>query len=447
MFIKNYLLCFCLLFAMIFSCQGKALAHEACTRKDEKPRQKTITITVDQFDQLMQKLDSLQNQVNNLNQELETIKSDKTTQATSAGAETPVKTAEDEELLRQLQKEMGKSEAEVPVTAASAVGDTKMNPNIAVTGDFLWSINHNKNRDGGSPFNLRELGVEFQSNIDPWSSAKVALGVVNEDGEFKAGIEEAYINYHKMPFGTKLRAGQFFIPFGKDNELHQHSRPYSDVPNVVENFLEPGNLPGTGVMLSALLPTGNVYTEAMAAVINDQSSRSFSEGSSGKPLYFGRLRSFLDINDSSNIELGYSHLRGFNNADATRLSQIHGIDATYRWRPVDRGKYNSLLLRGEYLWSKRNNVDRIVNSKGYYGLAQYQLNRNWYLGGRYDYSEFPNLVNAHENAYGLFVTYFPTEFAYYRLHYKDTRRNYAPNYRQLMFQVNFMIGPHGAHSF
>jgi hypothetical protein len=453
---KSYFLFF-LLLIVLSSSQLHVLAHgkeESCKKHDSCQKKKTITITADQFDKLMQKLDSLQNQINNLNQELETIKGEKPT-VPSKGMKTPAQTAdavdededEDDELLKQLQREMGKCEAEVPVTPATAIGDTKMNPNIAVTGDFVWNMNHNKDRDGGGPFNLREIGVEFQSNIDPWSSAKVAVGIVNEDGEYKAGIEEAYISYHKMPFGTKLKAGQFFLPFGKDNELHQHSRPYVDVPNVVENFLEPGNLPGTGVMLSALLPTGNVYTEVIGSVINDQSSRSFTEGASGKPLYFGRLRSFLDINDSSNIELGYSHLRGYNDEDATRLTQINGLDVTYRWRPLMRGKYQSLMLRGEYLQSRRNDIDGVINSKGYYGLAQYQMNRNWYIGGRYDFSEFPDLINANEKAYSAFLTYFPTEFAYYRLQYKDTRRNFAPNYRQLMFQVNFMMGPHGAHSF
>jgi hypothetical protein len=463
MFRKIYFLCFFLLLALLLPCQNYALAHGKdgnCQKQDgcqnQKKKPKTITITVDQFEQLMNKLNSLQNQVDNLNNDLETIKGEKPEHAASACTETPSKAIDkkdkdkhktDDHLLRKLQKEMGKCESEVPVTSATAVGDTKMNPNITVTGDFVWNINHNKDRDGGSPFDLREIGVEFQSNIDPWSSAKIAVGVVNEDGEYKAGIEEAFISYHKLPLGMKAKAGQFFLPFGKDNELHQHSRPYVDVPNVVENFLEPGNLPGTGVMLSALLPTGNVYTEVMGSVINDQSSRSFTEGASGKPLYFGRIRSFFDVNDSSNIELGYSHLRGFNDEDATRLTRINGVDLTYRWRPVMRGKYQSLMLRGEYLQSRRSETGGVINSKGYYGLAQYQMNRNWYIGGRYDFSEFPDLVNARERAYSAFLTYFPTEFAYYRLQYKNTRRNFAPNYRQLMFQVNFMMGPHGAHSF
>ena len=182
-------------------------------------------------------------------------------------------------------------------------------------------------------------------------------------------------------------------------------------------------------------------------MINDESDISFSNGSSGKPLYLGHLRTYMDLTESSNLELGYSYLTGCNNALTSKLTTIQGADLTYRWKPLQRGSYNSFLLRGEYLWSNRNNNNSTVNSSGYYGFAQYQLNRNWYIGTRYDNTGYPELVNSREQSYSGILTYYPTEFSFYRLQWKKTDPSFAPGFNQWLFQMNFSIGPHGTHKF
>jgi hypothetical protein len=427
-------------------------------------KKQTVTITKDQFDTMMEKMNSMQKQIDSLQTKLSSIKPAAPNQSGTVentgqniSKEPAVTTSlqqidstgnqESEKELQKLQQEQQIEDNNASSPQQTINRQNTGNPNISLIGDFIWNINHNKKIDGGSPFQVREVELAFQDKIDPWSRADVFTALHNENGDYHLHLEEAYLTLQQLPLGLQMKMGKFLLPFGKDNLLHQHARPYVDVPNVVYNFLGPEGLSSTGAEANAFIPIGKFYTELTGTVTNDESSRSFTNGQSGKPLYLGHLRSYFDLTESSNVELGYSHLRGFNNPMATRLSRLNGVDLTYRWKPLERGNYKSILLRGEYMWSRRTNPDRIVNTKGYYGFGQYQINKNWYLGARYDYSQFPNLINCNEKAYSGILTFFPTEFSYYRLQYKDTQRNYAPNYKQWLFQVNFLMGPHGAHKF
>ena len=427
--------CLLLLFAILLVFAGPAYA--AGNNKKE-----TITIDKAHFNKILKRLDDLEREVKDLRNQMTKPAAKPAPDSPAPGKDKPTGELSDEDMLKQLQKEMS---GEDPKDEAKRVQvpPACQNPDISVVGDFVWQANHNKAVDGDNPFSLREIELAFEHNVDPWSKANVYVGF--HDGHVH--VEEGYLSLHKLPFGAKARVGNFFVPFGKDNQTHPHARDYVDMPNVVKNFLGPENLAGTGAEVSYVVPVGKVFTEVTAAAVNDQGSRSFSGGTSGKPLYAAHVRAYTDLSDASNLEVGYSHLRGFNNEAATRLSRLHGLDLTYRWRPTTKGKYKSLLLRGEYLWSRRNNPDRVLKSDGGYALARYQLNRNWFLGARYDNTGFPGLVDSREKAYSGILTYYPTEFAYYRLQYKHTDRNYARKLRELWFQINFMMGPHGAHDF
>lgn len=425
--LKKHFVIILLIFSLFANFTGQAYAEE------KQP---------DKIIEMEQKIDLLQEQLKVMQDELEKLKKEK---EESKPVLTPQQ--EDEELLRQLQEEMLLEDEKERAETTPRAGNTAFNPEISVNVDFLWNLNHNKRIDGGSPFNIREAEIAFQSKIDPWSDLNVFAGIHNENGQVHTHLEEAYATFYKLPLGLQMKAGKFLTAFGKDNLIHQHDRPYVDMPNAVRNFLGDEGMAGTGLSASAIIPLGNIYGEVILEAINDENSASFTGGSSGKLLYNGHLRLYADLNDSSNLELGYSHLRGFNDEAVSRLTKLNGVDLTYRWRPVDRGRYNSLLLRGEYFWSDRENNYRSISSSGYYGHTQYQLNRNWYIGCRYDYSEFPNLIDANERAISGILTYYPTEFSYYRLQYKKTDRNYALPLEQWLFQMNFLIGPHGAHKF
>ncbi|MCE1248755.1 MAG: hypothetical protein LWY06_19110 [Firmicutes bacterium] len=469
-----------LLFSFILNFAGAAFASPSTqSKKQAKPADSQ---SAEKMKKMQKQIDDLQSELLKMKDEMEKMKAEKQAnqEKTVPQPETSPSPSEspapdnDQQELEKLQKEMQTDDEDSKESEkAKPQGGSSLNPDISVIGDFVWNLNHNKDIDGGNPFQLRELEIGIQGNIDPWTSmaafVSVAPGSVNskssknliykrvktatsKHGDEESGtsidLEECYTNFHKLPLGLQMKAGKFLMNFGKDNLLHPHAKPYVDIPTVVNNYLGEEGMAGTGASLSAMIPLGRAYGEITAEAVNDENETTFSGGTSGKVLYNGHAKLFTDLSESSNIEAGYSYMTGFNNEDATRLSKLQGVDLTYRWRPLQRGRYNSVLVRGEHFWSSRENTEgRYINTKGYYGFAQYQLNRNWYIGTRYDYSEYPYTSKLHEKSISGILTYYPTEFSYMRLQYKSTDSNYATPLYQWLFQLNFMVGPHGAHKF
>ena len=440
-----FLLIFSFLFMYISPLAFAADKKAASKKVKDKPK------TEEKIEKMETQIDTLQKQLQSLQEELERMKKEKEQEKAQqpAPAAIPAEPApdDDEAQLKKLQEEMQSDKYGEAHSPSERQTGNVFNPDISVNGDFVWQLNHNKEVDGGNPFNLRELEFGYEGKIDPWSTMNAYVGLHNHDGQTHVHLEEAYATLNKLPLGLKMKVGKFFLDFGKDNTLHQHARPYVDVPLFVKNYLGDEGMGGSGFSISSMVPLGKIYGEVTLEAVNDENSRSYTNGKSGRPLYNGHFKLYTDLSKSSNLELGYSRMQGFNDEAARRLTTIQGMDLTYRWRPLDRGRYNSLMVRGEYLWSDRENNLSNRDTDGYYGFAEYQMNRNWFLGARYDYSEFPNLVNSHEQATSGILTYKPTEFSYYRLQYKKTTRNYARDLTEWWFQMNFLVGPHGAHEF
>ncbi|MBI2251876.1 MAG: hypothetical protein HYU63_03870 [Armatimonadetes bacterium] len=353
------------------------------------------------------------------------------------------------------QEEEQKVQMETPATPEpaspvikAAASRTIFNPETSVVGDFNWLINHDKVRDGGNPFNMKEVELALQSYIDPFSRADIFLSFSRDQAEreHKFEIEEAYATLFKLPFNIQGKIGKFKMEFGKANTMHSHTLETADFPLMTQNFLGTEGISTTGVSLSTLLPF-SFSSELILQAGNEENNLSFSGGNSARPLYLARWNNYWDISDDANISLGISYLSGFNDTGGSFLTKIMGGDFILRWKPLKESLYKSFLWRTEYLRSVREaSLDSSI-SHGYYSIAQYQLNRNFYIGGRYDYSEFPNNNKAYETGASLFTNYYPTEFMRYELQYsqiQDPFRNFIP---QWWFRMVYILGPHGAHKF
>ena len=76
-----------------------------------------------------------------------------------------------------------------------------------------------------------------------------------------------------------------------------------------------------------------------------------------------------------------------------------------------------------------------------------QLGRRWFVGGRFDRSGRSQFANLTDTATSAVLTYWPSEFSQVRGQYRFTR--YAGNIdtNELLLQVMFSLGAHGAHPF
>src|SRR2546421_5242211 len=106
------------------------------------------------------------------------------------------------------------------------------NPRIVVATDLLGrlAVNHYKTVSDGKSvddrFQLREAELDLRADIDPYAKGVAIISVAETDpGQFGVDIEEGYFTLETLPYGLKLKAGRFRVPFGRMNALHTHDPP------------------------------------------------------------------------------------------------------------------------------------------------------------------------------------------------------------------------------
>jgi hypothetical protein len=127
-------------------------------------------------------------------------------------------------------------------------------------------------------------------------------------------------------------------------------------------------------------------------------------------------------------------------------TQLAGLDATLRWRPLQRSIYHSFVGRSEVIWSTRQQPDGEQSSTGFYVSGDYQFARRWFAGARYDHSDRADSAQT-DSGQSVLLTYWPSEFSQIRSQYRRTRYADTETANEFLFQFLFSIGAHGAHPF
>jgi len=341
-----------------------------------------------------------------------------------------------------------------------ATGQAKaLNPDISAIGDFVADGGHN-------PFSafrsieMHEAEVALQSIVDPYARADFFISF----GEQGVDLEEGFITFTALPKSFVAKAGKMRAAFGKVNTLHNHVLPWVDRPLVTYNLVggEDG-IDDAGVSVQRILPAPKwLFLEGTGQVFRGDSENLFRASKKNDVSVVGHLRGYHDLTDNTNIDMGVSYSRGHNDADpfGNFVTNLYGVDATLRWKPLQRSIYHSFIARSELIWNQRQQLPVERRAFGWYGSADYQLGRRWYVGGRYDWSD--HQLNSHHDSGGsLVLTYMPSEFAQIRGQYRHTF--YGPfaniadgppgtnlntiNANEFLVQLQFAIGAHGAHPF
>jgi hypothetical protein len=350
------------------------------------------------------------------------------------------------------------TEAQVPAGAAGAGGPQGalpvygsttalskiFNPDIAVIGNFIGAAGKNE-IDDRPAFALDEAEASFQAVVDPYARADFFMAFGQEGVE----IEEGYITFPTLPGGVLAKVGKLRAQFGRENTFHAHQRVWPDQTLMQTNLLggEEG-LADAGVSVSRLLLNPWFFLEATGEVYRGDSAV-FTSFERDDLSYVGRLRGYRDISESTNLDLGTSFAWGRNELGEDSSTRLIGIDATFRWRPLKRAIYRRLLARTEVMWSRSTGFEDggSATSFGWYAGGEYQFARRWFAGARLDYSERAFDSSLTDKGGSLLLTFWPSEFSLLRAQYRRTR--YAENVtaNELLFQLQFSIGAHGAHVF
>jgi hypothetical protein len=327
------------------------------------------------------------------------------------------------------------------------------NPDIAVIGNVLGAAGPARgNPDPGKAIELHESEVAFQAAVDPYARADVYLSF----GEQGVNVEEGFATFPTMPGGLLLKVGKMRAAFGKVNGLHTHALPWTDRPLVTRNLLggEDG-INDAGVSVARIIPVPWFFLEATGQVFRGDSADVFQSSQRRDLSYVGRLRAYQDLGEATNLDLGASFSTGHNNAgvvdgaDLGRFTtRLIGVDATLRWKPLQRSIYRSFVARSEWVWSRRQQDNGVQSAFGYYVSGDYQLGRRWFAGARLDRSARAGNAALVDTGQALVLTWMPSEFSVIRAMYRRTRyARPAGTSNELLMQVQFAIGAHGAHPF
>uniref|UniRef100_Q02AU2 Phosphate-selective porin O and P n=1 Tax=Solibacter usitatus (strain Ellin6076) TaxID=234267 RepID=Q02AU2_SOLUE len=433
--------------------------------------------------ELLTRMKAMEDRIKSLEAEVQTLKS----QQTAASAPQPVPQAPTAALPAPMPVAAAPQDTTQFGGAAGAAAKA-LNPDISVIGDFLGAIGN----PGGRPtpsLEMHETEVGFQEVIDPYARADFFITF----GEHGVDLEEGYITFTSLPAGLQLKVGKMRAAFGKVNTMHNHVLPWTDRPLVTQNLVggEDG-IDDAGISLSRILPAPKgLFLEGTAQIYRGDSDNVFVARRRSDVSAVGHLRAYADISENSNIDLGGSYARG-HSPFAYGLNQLFGVDATVRWKPLRRAIYHSFVGRSEFIWTRTSVAPTVLGDTvfpgiilpqpialgpatlakpfGFYVSGDYQLDRRWVVGGRFDRSqrgqclptlpdtipncqEFPpgfNFTRGYplvtDTGASALLTYWASEFSQIRAQLRRT--SYAGRAtNELLFQFQFSMGAHGAHPF
>jgi len=331
----------------------------------------------------------------------------------------------------------------LPTYGGTASMSKVFNPDIAVIGNFVAVAGDNAIAPS-EPFALEEAEATFQAVVDPYARADFFFAYSEEGVE----IEEGFVTFPTLPGGLLAKAGKLRAAFGRVNTFHTHSLTWVDRPLVTQNLLGGDEgIADMGLSVSRLVPNPWLFLEATGEVYRGQSEGVFEAQERSDLSWGARLRSYVDLSDSANLDLAGSYAWGNNDVGPGFKTQLIGVDATFRWRPLRRAIYRRFLARSEVVWSQREQQESTARAFGAYLSGEYQFARRWYGGVRLDYSERPDASELQDKGISALLTFWPSEFNQIRAQYRFTRYAEQETAHEVLLQLLFSIGAHGAHPF
>ena len=396
-------------------------------------------------EELLTRLRAMEERIRSLETEVSELKAQKGAPAEAPSApQAPVTQA------AVTQATPGPVPAEPSLGGAPAAAAKVFNPDISVIGDFLGAAG-NGGAQGPPSFEMHESEIGLQAVLDPYARADFFISF----GEKGVNLEEGFLTFPALPGGFELKVGKMRAAFGKVNTLHNHVLPWTDRPLMSQNLIggEDG-INDAGISISRIIPAPKgLFLEGTAQVFRGDSDNVFRSYKRNDISLVDHLRAYRDISESSNIDLGISYARGHSVLAETQINQLYGFDATFHWKPLRRSIYHSFVGRTELVWDRAgtNPVSaKLLTSGtpfGYYASGDYQLNRRWFAGARFDHSERATNSLLHDTGGSLVLTYLPSEFSQIRTQLRRTSYAEGNIANEILFQFLFSIGAHGAHPF
>ncbi len=375
---------------------------------------------------------------------------------------------------------------------------SNVNPDISLIGSFNTFTNNIKDTPEYGKLNFETPSMELfvDGYLNPYSRA--TANIAFEEGEFH--LEEIYAQILRgLPFDMQIKAGKYLVGFGKINTIHPHAWQFIERPLFHQIFFGDEGFNDIGVNFSFILPTESFYSNLDLGIFKGDAMRSTHSHSHeseeeateihiNAPILVGRLSSFFDLDDFTNLEVGLSGSYGvhakmdFNTlGDSTgelankSLKYFYGgLDFKLKYKP---DSYTALTVQGEGILNSRDvfrhgdigiNIPiektEKINTFGGFIFIDYLFSKQFSIGAKYDFSygiagdepSINSLRNDDKNTTsGIsgWFGYYPIEetiavrLGIQNLSFKDDDGTSRDSETQVTLQMLFSLGPHKAHPF
>lgn len=395
-------------------------------------------------------------------------------------------------LVQQLEKELGVAAGDTgTATAQPRAPGGYMNIGFVALTDAGWSSaddvealqpgDHDPHVNG---FTVPNAELTLDGAVDPYFKGFTNIVFkLDENGETGVELEEVYLLTTSLPYNLQLKAGQFFMEFGRQNPQHPHSWAFVDQPLVLNRMFGPDGLRSQGMRLSWLLPT-SFYTEALLTVANSRGGTTWSFRSDesgeihggvpverevedlGELLIVPRIATSFDVSETQTLLLGASAAFGPNNSGPSTSTRVYGVDAYWKWKPAAaQAGFPFLSMQGEALYRSyqveaRESADdpavvlpqETLKDRGAYAQFLWGIKPRIVAGIRGDWARGDDAVSQTPLRADRFrlspnFTWYPTEFSKFRVQYNYDDRTGIGTDHSLWFQFEFLLGAHAAHKF
>jgi len=386
--------------------------------------------------------------------------------------------AQDQQSLEDRVKELERKQAQAPASNPA----TALNPTVTVVANMLWRLDDKNVFLEGDPaepriddtFNLREVEVDLRSAIDPYADGVAILAVESEvPDEFEIAVEEMYATVKSLPFGfweepplaTKIRIGRMRVDLGRINKLHLHDLPQSQYGLVITDFLGEEGYVANGVSTSSILGSVGETGVLQLGLGALQGGGSEVAADTRVPNYLASLTFYTELAEGHSVDIGlYGHYGGTGKTGHQRYARTFSIDALYKWKPAKQGEWNSFIVGAQVLKTDRDFIDAVdtdfdgvpdtfnnadSQALGFLAWAQYQLDRRWYIGLRYDRSEFITDDSLEHSRITPYVSCYLSEFFRVRASVERTMSDLdsEDDLTTFLFELNVIFGAHPPHPF
>lgn len=359
-----------------------------------------------------------------------------------------------------------------------------LNPNVSAitslafgyfSGTTLTPIGHDPARTG---ITLQEIELGFQAPIDPYFRADLFLSL----SEHGFHVCEGTITTLALPTGFQLEVGQLAAEFGRQNPSHLETWDFAD-NNLPNSLLLGYKIHPLGVELSYLVPTGtrDVYLRIVAEALDahslslggtyhheheaeeeheeeehEEEEHEHSHDAGGDTSAFDevqvaaltRIESSFTFSPEWTLVWGISGLFGPNlAADEDWGTRLYGTDLYLRYRDSTGMGYTTVALAAEGMRLERDFHDETILDHGLSGILSWRFALRWDTALRFDLVDGDTVGEIMRSSGQL--SFAPSEFSRIRAQYNALFPNNSSDdmEHQAFLQLEFSIGPHGAHPF